>query len=67
MTLQASRQNEVLHFDYLYLGTSYSGDVYVIVLKDDLSGYAWLEPTTSATSEHAASTLARWNRTFSAP
>lgn len=67
LTLHASRPNEVLHFDYLYLGGSETGDMYVLVLKDDLSGYCWLEETCSANAEHAASTLARWNRTFTAP
>lgn len=66
-TLHASRPNEVLHFDYLYMGGSDSGEIYVLVLKDDFSGYAWLEPTKSANAEHTASTLARWNHTFTSP
>lgn len=66
-TLHASRPNEVLHFDYLYLGASESGEMYVLVLKDDLSGYCWIEETKSANAEHAAATLARWNRTFTSP
>lgn len=66
-TLHGSRPNEVLHFDYLYLGSSTAGEMYALVLKDDLSGYTWLEPTASANAAHAASTLARWNRTFTSP
>lgn len=41
--------------------------MYVLVLKDDFSGYAWLSPTSPAFSSHAAETLARWQRVFSAP
>lgn len=67
MTLHASSPNEVLHFDYLYLGASVDDEKYVLVLKDDLSSYAWIEPTNSASAEHAAACLARWTRTFSAP
>lgn len=40
---------------------------YVLVIKDDFSGYAWLSSTTSATAAHAAETLSRWQRTFTAP
>lgn len=38
-----------------------------MVVKDDLNGYFWLEPTESVDSEHAASVIARWTRTFTAP
>lgn len=66
-TLHASKPNEVLHFDYLYLGDSQDDKRYVLVLKDDFSGYAWLSATDSATAAHAAEVLSRWNRTFTAP
>ena len=41
--------------------------MYALVLKDDLSGYCWSALTASANSEHAASILSRWKRTFTAP
>lgn len=56
--VHASRSNEVLPFYYLYLGGSTTGNMYVFVLKDDISVYAWLSPTASACSAHAAETLA---------
>lgn len=37
---------------------------YVLVVKDDLSGYCWLEPSPSATAEHTTDVLARWSRVF---
>lgn len=66
-TLHATKPNEIIHFDYLYLGECEKDDKYVLVVKDDLSGYCWLEPTTSADSEHTAEVLARWNRVFTTP
>jgi len=66
-TLHGSKPNEVLHFDYLFLGKSIDDSKYVLALKDDISGYCWLAPTSNANGEFAAATLARWNRTFSAP
>lgn len=66
-TLHAVKPNDVLHFDYLFLGRS-DGDLkYVLVVKDDFSGYVWVTPTSNATAEHAAETLSRWQRTFTAP
>lgn len=47
-TLHASRPNEIIHFDYLFLGQSNKQFKYVLVVKEDLSGYVWLEPNNSA-------------------
>ena len=66
-TLHATKPNEVIHFDYLFLGDSENDKKYVFVIKDDLSGYCWLEPNVSADAEHAAEVLARWNRVFTTP
>ncbi|KAH9137013.1 hypothetical protein AeRB84_018060 [Aphanomyces euteiches] len=35
--IHASRPNEVLHFDFFYMGPSDTGDMYVCILKDDHS------------------------------
>ena len=67
MTLHATKPHEVIHFDYLFLGESDKDNKYALVVKDDLSGYIWLEPTASANSEHAADVLSRWTRVFTAP
>ena len=40
-TLHGSRPNEVVHSDYLYLGPSRDGLLYVLILKDYFSGYVW--------------------------
>lgn len=67
ITLHASRPNEVLHFDYPYLGEGDNDKQYAFVVKDDFSGYASLSATASASALHAAGVLARWQRTFTAP
>lgn len=66
-TLHATKPNEVIHFDYLFLGDGDEDHKYVLVDKDDLSGYCWLEPSTSEDSEHTSDVLARWNRIFTTP
>lgn len=66
-TVHGTKPNQVIHFDYLFLGQSDTDNKYALVVKDDLSGYVWLDPSPNADSEHAASVLARWTRTFTAP
>jgi Integrase core domain len=46
--LYASLPNEIIHFDFLYMGPSEKGCKYVLLIKDDLSGYLWLVPCVSA-------------------
>lgn len=66
-TVHASRPNEVIHFNYVFLGQCAKQNKYAPVVKDDLSGYAWLEQSASADSQHAAEVLSRWTRVFPAP
>lgn len=66
-TLHACKPNQVIQFNYLFLGTSSTYDMYNLVAKDDLSGYCWIEATASANSEHACSVLEQRNRTFTTP
>jgi hypothetical protein len=43
--IHATKPNEVLHFDFLYIGLSRDGKYqYLLIFKDDLSGYIWLVP-----------------------
>lgn len=62
-----SKPTQVIYFDYLFLSESDKDEKYVLVIKDDLSGYCWLDLTPSPTSEHTAEVLARWTRVFTAP
>jgi hypothetical protein len=38
----------VIHFDYLFMGPSKAGFKYILLIKDDLSGYLWLVPSEAA-------------------
>ena len=38
-TMHADRPNELLHFDYLYMNESATGEKYVLILKDDASSF----------------------------
>lgn len=65
-SIHAAKPNEVIHFDYFFLGDNDRDQKYVLVVKDDPSGYCWLGPSSVANSEHSAEVLARWNRVFTA-
>jgi len=62
--IHASKPNELLHFDYCYIGRSSSGPTYVLILKDDFSSYVWLKPCTAANAETTAMCLMEWFSTF---
>ena len=62
--LHAERPNEVLHVDYLFMGASSTEQKYVLLIRDDLSGYVWLWSTTDAPSDAAAGALSMWIGVF---
>jgi RNase H-like domain found in reverse transcriptase/Reverse transcriptase (RNA-dependent DNA polymerase)/Integrase core domain/Integrase zinc binding domain len=62
--LHASSPNEVIHFDYLYMGPSEAGFKYLLLIKDDLSGYVWLVPTQAADAAATVDALTLWFAAF---
>jgi transposase InsO family protein len=63
--LHATKHNEILHFDFLYIGLSRDGKhQYLLLLKDDLSGYLWLLPCRTADSAATVDALMRWFAAF---
>ena len=58
--LHGEHPNEVVHADFLYMGTGVDQKRYILILKDDLSGYVWLWPTEEATGHAAAEAFAVW-------
>lgn len=46
------------------MGQTDSTLMYVLVIKDDFSGYSWLVPTESADSKTTANSISRWISTF---
>ena len=63
-SIHASKPNEVLHFDFCFMGRSDSGAVYVLVLKDDLSSFVRLYACEAADAETVAESLIDWFSTF---
>jgi Integrase core domain/Integrase zinc binding domain len=60
--LHATKPNEILHFDFLYIGLSRDEKYqYMLLLKDDLSGYLWLVPCRTVDS---AATVDGMTRSF---
>jgi Integrase core domain/Integrase zinc binding domain len=63
--LHATKPNEILHFDCLYIGLSRDGKhQYLLLLKDDLSGYLWLVPCRTADAADTVDALMRWFAVF---
>jgi Integrase zinc binding domain len=63
--LHATKPSEILHFDFLYTGLSRDGKYqYLLLLKDDLSGYLWLVPYRTADAAATVEALMRWFAVF---
>lgn len=50
-TLRAAKQNKLLHFDFLTMAEGEGGVKYVLVLKDNMSGFVELVSCVQATSD----------------
>jgi hypothetical protein len=65
--LHATNPNEILHFDFLYIGLSRDRKYqYLLLFKDDLSGYLWLLPCRTADATATVDALMRWFAVFRA-
>ena len=62
--LHASSPNELIHFDFCYMRHSETKHVYVLIIKDDLSGYIWLRPCAEANAETTSEHLIDWFASF---
>ena len=58
--LHTDRPNVMLHFDCCFMMEGVGGIKYVLVLKDDSSGYVWLVPETEAIGETTSKALVSW-------
>ncbi|KDO25217.1 hypothetical protein SPRG_09466 [Saprolegnia parasitica CBS 223.65] len=63
----ANRPNEGIHFDFLYLGDSFKGSKYVLVLKDDLTHYCELVVCLMADAASVVDALMHWATRFRLP
>ena len=62
--LHASKPNELIHFDYCYIMPGEDGFCYVLIIKDDFSGYLWLIAAETTDADTIASALMRWFASF---
>lgn len=62
--LHAVEPNKLLHFDFCYMSQGEDNSRYVLVLKDDHSGYVWLLPAEVADAETTATALIKWFSVF---
>ncbi|KAH9185665.1 hypothetical protein AeNC1_012358 [Aphanomyces euteiches] len=58
--IHASMPNEILHFDFLYVGPSDTGEQYVCLLKDDHSMLVQYTPHVAADTEAFCTAAHRW-------
>lgn len=40
-TIHASKPNELIHFEYCYINKGIGNFEYVLIIKEDFSGYTW--------------------------
>lgn len=76
-TVHGTMPNDVVHFDYLYVGDSGplasqglsedAGFRYILVIVDDLSKFVSLEPVAVCTAELSATYLLNWCKTLGVP
>lgn len=62
--IHAERVGDVLHFDFLYVRESTSSPQYILILKNDCSGYVFLRPTENADAASASAVLMKYFTTF---
>ncbi|KAF1328445.1 hypothetical protein FI667_g6871, partial [Globisporangium splendens] len=66
-TLVCKIRNEVLHWDFLFLGDSHGDQRYLLVLKDGLTHYCELFACASPTAAVAAEAMLDWQKRFGSP
>lgn len=59
-TLQATKRREIIHFDFLYLGEAYNGQIYILVIKDGFSHFVELIPCVATTAEVTCEAILDW-------
>jgi len=62
--LHAESPNQMVHFDYCYIMRGEDDFKYVLIVKDDFSGYVWLRPTKEADGSTNATVLLDWFASF---
>ncbi|POM76542.1 Hypothetical protein PHPALM_6209 [Phytophthora palmivora] len=66
-TIECSTRNGVFHFDYLYMGESYSESKYLLALKDHATHYCELVVADTPDSIVVVEALLAWHSRFGIP
>jgi hypothetical protein len=64
MGLHATKPNEVIHFDYLYMSPSKEDAEYVLIVKNDYSNMFGSQQCKNDDAESTVSVLIEWSATF---
>ena len=56
-TLHASKPDEILHFDYLYMSEGEHNGKYILILKDEFGSFVWLVKTRTCDTDIAVEAL----------
>ena len=62
--MHASKRNQILQYEFMLVGISDSGSTYLLVIKDDYSGFVDLVPCVSPTGDVVVDALLRWYGLF---
>jgi Integrase core domain len=62
--LTRGKANELLHFDFVFVGSNISCEQYILVLNDDMSSYVWLRACEIADGPSALSCIVEWCSSF---
>lgn len=64
---RASAPNQIIYFDYAYIGDSNDGENYLLVLRDDLSHFIELTVAPAPTADIAVSAILQWISRYGVP
>lgn len=59
--------NALLQFDYIEMCSTPTGEKYILMLRDDHSGYSWLYPAENTSADTAANAIIDWSAAFGIP
>lgn len=63
-SIHATEVNEIIHFDYCFMGPSTADHQYVLIIKDDLTSYTWFKPASRLDAITTANLLIEWFSAF---
>jgi hypothetical protein len=61
--IHGTRINQVIHFDFLFVGLTDSSN-YILIIKEDITGYVWLIHCDEPTAQVVANALEDWFSIF---